>query len=192
MKLSTREMVLAGVFTALACCFAVVFRLVQPALVPYSLLPMAALLAGGLLPRRVALASMTAYALIGLAGIPVFAAPPFGGLIYIFKPTFGFILGFCLAAYLVAWLLERTGRTWISYLAASIAGILAIYLVGLPYLYFILKFYLGQTVNVFRVLQIGFWPFIGLDLLKAVLAALILHRAGRIITPESEQIGITS
>lgn len=174
MNFSTREIVLAGVFAALACCVAIVFRFVQPVLVPFSLLPMVFLLAGGVLPPRAAAASMLGYALLGLAGLPVLAAPPFGGVIYIFKPTFGFILGYAAGAWTVSMVIRRLGRSFPIYLAACTAGIIVLYLIGLPYLYIIIRFYLGQTVDIMRVLQIGFLPFIGLDLAKAFLSSVIL------------------
>lgn len=187
MRFSTKEIVMAGMFAAFAAAVAVVFRLVQPALVPFSLLPMVVLLAGGLLPRRVAAASMAVYMLLGLVGLPVFASPPFGGPVYVLKPSFGFILGFAFAAYLVAWIIEKLGRSGAACLVASVAGILAIYAVGLPYLYLILKFYLGQAVDVYKVLKIGFWPFIGLDLVKAVVASFLISEVSkRVTTPEPQ------
>ncbi len=188
MRFSTREIVMAGMFAAFAAAVAVVFRLVQPALVPFSLLPMVALLAGGLLPRRVAAASMGVYMLLGLVGLPVFASPPFGGLVYVLKPSFGFIMGFAAAAYAVAWITEKLGRSRAVCLVASIVGILAIYAVGLPYLYLILKFYLGQVVDVYKVLKIGFWPFIGLDLVKAVIASVLIEEVGKRVTIIEPQV----
>ncbi|ADI00942.1 MAG TPA: biotin transporter BioY [Syntrophothermus lipocalidus] len=182
MRFSTKEIVMAGMFAAFAAAVAVVFRLVQPVLVPFSLLPVVVLLAGGLLPKRVAAASMMVYTLLGLVGLPVFASPPYGGPVYVLKPSFGFILGFGVAAYLVAWIIEKLGRRRAAYLLASVAGILAIYAVGLPYLYLILKFYLGQAVDVYRVLKIGFWPFIGLDLIKAGIASVIIDEVSKRVT----------
>jgi biotin transport system substrate-specific component len=71
-------------------------------------------------------------------------------------------------------MLPRRGNpTILRYLAASLAGIAVIYIVGLPYLYAILNFYLGKTVPVMQVLKIGFIPFIGLDLIKGVLATFL-------------------
>ena len=50
------------------------------------------------------------------------------------------------------------------------------YLIGLPYLFVILKFYLGQAVNVWYIIKIGFIPFIGFDLVKASAAAFISYQ----------------
>ena len=54
-----------------------------------------------------------------------------------------------------------------------VVGVVVIYLIGLPYLYVILNFYLGQAVSVVKVLYIGFIPFIVLDLVKAAVAAIM-------------------
>jgi len=131
------------------------------------------LLAGMILGPRLGALSMIVYTLMGLIGIPVFESPV-AGPAYILKPTFGFILGFILGAYVTGIMLPRQGNPGIiRYLAASLAGIAVIYIVGLPYLYAILNFYLGKTIPVMQVLKIGFIPFIGLDLIKGVLATLL-------------------
>ncbi|MDH7497937.1 MAG: biotin transporter BioY [Syntrophomonadaceae bacterium] len=179
--MTSRELAMAGVMAALACCAAVVFRWVQPALVPFSVLPVVALVTGGLLRPRAAAASMGGYALIGLAGVPVFASPPFGGAVYIFKPTFGFILGYVAAAWTVAQVRRRLGLTPLRAAVATLAGVAALYAVGLPYLYLVLRVYAGQTLDLARLLEIGFWPFIALDALKAlVAAALVVQVAPRL------------
>ncbi|MCR4400930.1 MAG: biotin transporter BioY, partial [Syntrophomonadaceae bacterium] len=63
----------------------------------------------------------------------------------------------------------------------TLAGVAALYAVGLPYLYLVLRVYAGQTLDLARLLEIGFWPFIALDALKAlVAAALVVQVAPRL------------
>ena len=50
------------------------------------------------------------------------------------------------------------------------------YLIGLPYLFIILKFYVGQAVDVGYIIKIGLIPFIGIDLIKASVAAFISYK----------------
>lgn len=146
------------------------------AMVPYSLQSMLVFLAGGILNRRTAVLSILAYILLGLVGIPVFASPPYGGPGYFLIPTFGFLLGFILTAWTVAFCLERWGNTLVAHILSVVTGITVMYLIGLPYLYIILNFYLGKAVDVGYVIKIGFLPFIGLDLIKASAAAVISYR----------------
>lgn len=91
-------------------------------------------------------------------------------------PTFGFLLGFILTAWTVAFCLERWGNTLMAHILSVVSGITVMYLIGLPYLYVILNFYLGKAVDVGYVIKIGFLPFIGLDLIKASAAAVISYR----------------
>ncbi|ABO48718.1 BioY protein [Desulforamulus reducens MI-1] len=147
------------------------------ALVPFSLQPLIAILAGVLLGARTGALSMIVYLLLGLIGLPVFATEPFGGPAYVLKPTFGFLLGQVIAAYVAGKILEgHKDKKLIYYLMASVAGMAVIYVVGLPYIYVTLNFYLGKTVSLMGVLKIGFLPFVLWDLLKAVIVA-VLARA---------------
>lgn len=170
-RFSTRDITLTALFAALAVVAAVLIRY-GGAIVPFSLLPFVAMLAGGLLGPRLGALSMLVYILLGLAGLPVFAKPPFGGPAYVLQPTFGFLIGFAAAAYVIGILLKERGEAGaVRYLAAMLAGVAVMYLVGLPYLYVILTFFLGNQVPVSKLMAIGFTPFIIPDVVKAVIAA---------------------
>lgn len=176
MKLTTRELTHVALFVALAIICAFLTRFMAYMLVPFSFLPFIAVLAGAILGKRLGALAMAIYVVMGLIGIPVFAGdPPFGGLVYLVKPTFGFILGFVVAAYVTGWLLEK-GNSFLGYLKATIVGVISTYVIGLPYLWAIINLYLGSSMNVLEVLKVGFFPFILLDLAKALLAAIIAQR----------------
>ncbi|MBE3588929.1 MAG: biotin transporter BioY [Thermoanaerobacteraceae bacterium] len=171
MKLSPRDMILAALFAALAAVAAMLFRFGAP-IVPFSLVPFVAMLAGGLLGARAGALAMLVYVLLGLAGLPVFEKPPFGGPAYVLQPTFGFLLGFIGGAWVTGALAPREKNPGaVRLFLAMVAGLTVIYLIGLPYLYVILNFYLGRTFSAWQVIKIGFLPFIGFDLLKAAAAA---------------------
>lgn len=173
MKLSAKEITLVAMFAALAAVAAALFRFGAP-IVPFSLVPFVVLLAGMILGPRLGALSMTVYVLMGLLGLPVFEKAPFGGPAYILQPTFGYLMGFILGAYVTGKMLpEKEDPGLVRYLAASVAGVAAIYLVGLPYLYIMLNFYIGKTFPVLKVIQIGFTPFIAFDLLKGALASFL-------------------
>ncbi len=176
MKVSAKEISLTAMFAALAAVAAALLHFGAP-IVPFSLVPFVALLAGMILGPKLGALSMAVYVLMGLVGLPVFEKPPFGGPAYVLQPTFGYLLGFILGAYVTGKMLPKNGDAGIvRYLLASVAGVAAIYLAGLPYLYIILNFYLGKTVPVMKVIQIGFLPFIALDLAKGAVAS-VLARA---------------
>lgn len=174
MKITVREMVLASMFAALAGASGLLVRFGGEAAVPFSLLPFVALLAGMLLGGRLAALSMTIYVFLGLVGVPVFASPPYAGPAYLIKPSAGFLFGFIAAAYITGKVTELLKRNtiWANLLASGV-GILVLYLIGLPYLYLVLNFYIGTAVNVWSILKIGFLPFIVFDLIKAVIASVI-------------------
>lgn len=177
--MSIKSLVRAGCFAALIAAVTIIFRYVQPFLVPFSLQPVVVMLAGCLLTPAEAMLTMVVYILLGLIGVPVFASPPFAGFAYLLKPSFGFLLGFIPAAGLMSWFLKGRMRTLGNLLAACLGGVLVYYLVGLPYLYMVLAFYLHQPADLMKVLEIGLLPFIIFDLLKVLLAAWIAREIER-------------
>lgn len=174
MNISTRDMTRVALFSSLICVASLILKIGGEAVVPFSILPFMVMLAGGILGPRMGALSVAVYVLIGLLGLPVFAKPPYGGLTYILQPTFGFLPGFILAAFAIGWLLQRIkSEHAIKYIAAILLGIVLYYIVGIPYLYAIVKFYLGKPFSLWKAIQIGMLPFVGFDILKGVLAALI-------------------
>lgn len=172
-SITARDITMAAIFAALIAVAAMLVRY-GGSIVPFSLVPFVAMLAGGVLGARLGALSIVIYILTGLAGIPVFAKPPFGGPAYVLQPTFGFLLGFAAGAYVIGAILkDRAKAGIIKYIGAMVAGLAVFYLVGLPYLYLILRFYLGQSISFSKLLAIGFTPFIALDLVKAVAAAFL-------------------
>ena len=185
MTISTRELVLASLFTALMSALTIVVRLVQPiVIIPFSLQPLVMLLAATLLSPRGVFLSMLAYLLLGLIGLPVFSVPPYGGPAYVLVPSFGFLLAFPLAGWVQSHLIKS-----FSVLNLAVAGLVAIiiyYSVGLPYMYLIMKFYLGHTVNILQVLKIGFIPFIIFDVAKLAAAIWLGREVSRRLGLERE------
>lgn len=187
-KLTPRDMVLVSLFAALAVVAALLFRFFGGMIVPFSLMPFVALLAGGLLGAKLGALSMGLYVLMGLLGIPVFEKPPFGGPAYIFSPTFGFLLGFIAAAFVTGLILHgKKDASPIRNAVAMLVGVAVIYIIGLPYLYSIVNFYLGKSMDLSGVLMIGFVPFIGFDLLKALTAGVLVRMVGNRLPELKEQ-----
>jgi len=141
--------------------------------VPMTLQPLAVLLVGGLFGALAAGGALVLYLAAGALGAPVFAGGA-GGLVWLFGPTGGYLLAFPLAAMVTARLAER-GRFLRSLLGAGL-GMLVIYLGGWAQLALLS----GDAAAAFAL---GVAPFIGPDLLKSIIAALVLWRAHHIVRP---------
>ena len=170
MKLTPKEITRVALFSSLISLSSLILKFGGDILVPFSILPLMVMLAGAVLGSRMGALSVAVYVLIGLAGAPVFAKPPFGGIVYVLQPTFGFIP----MAYVIGKLLEvNNSRHFLRFVGAMAVGTLVMYLVGIPYLYGIVKIYFGKPFSLWNALQIGMLPFIGLDMLKAVIAGFV-------------------
>jgi len=183
MKISSRLLVRCALFIALYVVFALFFRF-SSGIVPFSFLPFLVIMSGFVLSPREAFFSLLGYICLGLAGFPVFASPPFGGLAYLFNPTFGFLLGFLISAPFLSFLFRREKTHSLRKMVLlSFGAVVILYLPGLFYLWWSMNFLLGKPLSFYATLQVGFFPFIGFDLLKAggaaVLAFHLLHHLGR-------------
>jgi biotin transport system substrate-specific component len=167
--MNTRNLAKTAAVAALLCLAGMAMRWVTPALVPFSIIPVLVLIAGLILGPRYGALALIVYVFLGLLGLPVFASAPFGGIGYIFKPSFGYLLGDILAAYVVGKIYVRGNL--LSAAFAVLAGLVALYTVGLGYLYIAMRFFLHLPTSVAAVFTTGFLPFIVGDLIKAAIAA---------------------
>ena len=141
--------------------------------VPWTLQPFAVLLVGALLGSRRGAAAMVAYLAEGLAGLPVFAEGSFGPG-PLLGPTGGYLVGFVAAAWVVGALAERGwDRRFFSTWAAMALGSLTLFAFGLPWL--------ARFTGWPGALAAGFWPFVPGDVLKQLLAALLLPGAWKLV-----------
>ncbi|MFE7594725.1 biotin transporter BioY [Kitasatospora sp. NPDC057512] len=132
----------------------------------------AALLVGTALGTRRGAASLVLYLLAGMAGVPWFT----GGATGWAFPTFGYVLGFVVAAALTGALARRgADRTPVNTAVTMVLGSLAIYAVGVPYLA------LSLHVPLARAAELGLYPYLVGDALKAALAAGALPLAWKLL-----------
>ena len=133
--------------------------------VPMTMQTFAVLVIGMAYGRALGGLTVGLYLFEGALGLPVFAGG--GGLAYLLGPTAGYLFGFLAAAVLVGWLAERGwDRSHPLTLAAMGLGMLVIYTLGVGWL--------GTLVGHGQAVQAGLVPFLGGDLLKMALAAVIL------------------
>lgn len=133
--------------------------------VPITGQTLAVLLVGATMGSRRGALAMLAYLAEGAMGLPVFAGA--GGAARLFGPTGGYLVGFVVAAFIVGWLAEHGwDRRPISTALAMLAGNAALYLFGVSWL--------AVLVGSDKSLALGLYPFIVGDLLKLVLAMVLL------------------
>ena len=164
-----RQTVLASLMAALAAVGSYIHIPIGP--VPIVLTNLFVLLAGLLMGSRWGLASMGVYLLVGAIGIPVFAGGR-GGLAHFLGPTGGYLFGYALAAWITGFISERTRGFLLWEIFAVLIGLLAVYVLGVPWLRWVTRFSWERTFIV------GMIPFLPGDVLKASVA-LILARSLR-------------
>lgn len=163
------------IFAALFAALTVVGTWIKIPLpfIPITMQVFFVIFAGALLGSKLGLISQLIFMLIGLIGVPVFSFG--GGLDSIFMPSFGYIIGFALAAFTTGLIIEKAKkRNFYTYLFASCAGILVIYLCGVPYLYFINTIYLAKPFTIKAAIYYGFVVFLGKDIVSATMLSIIL------------------
>ena len=153
---------------------------------------------------RMGTASVALYLLVGALGLPVFAGGK-GGFAHFFGPTGGYLAGFLLSAWITGALAMSGNRhqnrepqqtpqgiperqpkghyaqkTKFRFqdVAAAAAGVLAVYLLGVPWLAYKLGFEWKKA------LIVGFLPFIPGDVLKAAAAAALAPEVRRLLLKE--------
>lgn len=128
--------------------------------------------------RRGGLALLT-YLFAGLAGLPVFAGFS-GSIAAVASPSFGFIVGFIPAAMVAGYAAQRAwDRRPLIAFAAFVAASIVPFLLGVPYMAFILNTVMGAELSVAQIFAAGVTPFIVGGLIKAAIAAAVIPLAWR-------------
>jgi biotin transport system substrate-specific component len=172
MNRKTNDITKVALFAALTAMGA--FISIPLGVVPLTMQSLFVMLSGFLLGPSLGALSQAVYLLLGLMGLPLFASMT-GGIQTIFKPSFGFLLSFIAASFLSGFFTQKK-KTFVSFIKASILSSLVMYLIGLPYMAFILNFYLDEGLTAIYILKIGFLVFIPGDILKLILASILGYR----------------
>ncbi len=175
--LSIRELSVGGLFAALIAggAFVKVTLPTEPFPMHFTLQWFFVLLAGLLLNRRLAGAAVGVYLLVGLLGVPVFASG--GGPAYLLRPTFGYLIGFAVAAYGMAWLCENIRvLDYAKLLLVSVAGLLVYYGIGVLYYWLVCRILIFQEITWQILLFQCFLLTVGEDFILCVAAASVAVR----------------
>ena len=171
MQIKATDAVLISLFTALTAVGA--FIKIPIPHVPLTLQTLMVMFAGLILGSRRGALSQFLYLMLGLLGFPIFAQG--GGPAYVLQPSFGFLVGFIPGAYVIGKIVEGENNLSLSRtLAALLLGQATIYFFGLSYLYFNLNFIIHKALSFVSVLKIGFLVFIPGDILKTIVAILVV------------------
>jgi biotin transport system substrate-specific component len=133
--------------------------------VPFTLQPLAVVVAGMVLGPVAGAMSMVLYLIAGAAGLPVFSPIGAAGFLRLIGPTGGYLLA-APAAAAVAGLIARRFPAFGGRLLAAFLGIATLYLGGVAQLELL-------TGSLERAAAMGTTPFILADLGKVVVAAIV-------------------
>jgi len=173
--MNLRRIIIIALFAALIVAGAYIGIPVGP--VPITLQTLFVLLAGILGGKGIGAASVAVYITLGAIGLPVFSGG-IGGFAHFVSPTGGFLLSWLIAAPLAGAITDfgflrdsgkdkTTVKQLLFMVAATLAGTLVMYIIGIPYL----KIVLQLTWS--RAIAIGLLPFIPGDLVKMVAVILL-------------------
>ncbi len=111
-------------------------------------------------------ATIVSYLALGAAGLPVFAGTPEKGIgiAYMMGTSGGYLAGFLAATAIVGWAADNLNKLLLW--PAMFVGLVALYALGLGWL--------AQFAPEGKLLAWGFTPFIGGDLVKITLAAVLV------------------
>lgn len=134
----------------------------------------AVLLAGGTLGAARGAGSQALYVVLGAVGLPFYSDGQ-GGWNAATGSTAGYLIGFVIAAAVVGFLAERgQDRRVATAVPAFLAGTLTIYVCGVLWLASSLNIPLTAPAGQPSAVAYGVAPFLGGDVVKAVLAGLVL------------------
>lgn len=170
----TYRLVLCAVFAALIAIGA--FIKIPVPLIPFTLQVMFTTMAGILLGAELGSLSVIVYIVLGLVGLPVFTGG--GGPSYVLQPSFGYLLGFILGTFVTGKIASPGKKTpsMKRYLLASFAGLICIYLIGVPYCGLINSLYLKTPVAIGTLVLHGFVMCLPGDIIKCFLSAFLGKR----------------
>lgn len=165
----TKKLVYCGLFSAVIAIMAMISLPLQP--IPLNMALLGVLLAGGILGKKYGTISVLVYILLGLCGLPVFSGFR-GGVGVIAGPTGGYIASYLIIAFLTGLVYEKTRKIKFA-VPVMLISVLLCYAVGTAWYCYIMK------SDVMSALALCVLPFIPSDIIKIVIALIVLNKYRR-------------
>ena len=163
--LSTKNLVLVGLMTAITCILAPFSIPIPISPVPISLTNLVLYISIYILGWRLAVLSYTVYVFLGFVGLPVFSGFA-GGPSKIAGPTGGYLIGFFFLIVIAGIFIEKFERNKVLCITGMALGTIVCYLFGTLWL----SAQLSMTF--IHGLAIGVFPYIIGDSVKIIIALL--------------------
>lgn len=172
-SIATKDMVACGMFAVLIAVGA--FIKIPIPVVPFTLQFLFTMLAGIILGGRLGAVSVGIYIALGLAGLPVFAEG--GGIWYLLKPSFGYLIGFCVGAYVTGKMVEKMKKLTVpKCLGANFVGLAMVYAMGMIYYYVICNYVINSPIGVWPLFLYCFLLAVPGDICLCILASFLAKR----------------
>ena len=171
----TAEMTKMALMVAMNCVSAYIIIPLPFSLSPLALQTLIVNLTGYVLNAKQAFMTMLVYLLVGLAGVPVFTGGS-AGPGKLFGPTGGYIIGFLVTAVFLAYFKGEKYNFKRYALLGCVIGIPLIYVFG------VVQLKLITVMPWDKAILTGALPFIPLDIVKCLAAAVIAGPINRIFT----------
>lgn len=173
-----KEIILVALFAAVTAILAQIAIPIPITPVPITFQVLAVCLAGAILGPRLGAISILVYLLLGAVGLPVFAKLS-GGISIILGPTGGYLMAFPVAAFTIGKIIEKAKNpNYFNVTLSMLLGLIIIYLIGMTWLSFV------THMNLKKAFIAGVLPFIPLDTIKIIVAAVIVIPVRNIILKE--------
>lgn len=169
----TAEMTKMALMVAMNCVSAYIIIPLPFSLSPLALQTLIVNLTGYVLNAKQAFMTMLVYLLVGLAGVPVFTGGS-AGPGKLFGPTGGYIIGFLFTAVFLAYFRGEKYSFKRYALLGCVIGIPLIYVFG------VVQLKLITSMGWDKAIMTGALPFIPLDIVKCLAAAVIAGPINRI------------
>ncbi|MBQ8781260.1 MAG: biotin transporter BioY [Oscillospiraceae bacterium] len=145
-----------------------------PGPVPFTLQTFGIFCTFGIIGGRMGFYSVLIYILLGLIGMPVFSGFNAGAGV-VFGATGGFLAGFLIAAGAYGFTIKLLGNSFAAKIAGMVLGQVVCYLSGTAWYMLV---YLHETgrENWFVSVKYCVLPFIAVDILKIILAAVVSEK----------------
>lgn len=164
--LTTKDMTLIGLMTAVLCCLGPISIPIPVSPVPLSLTNLVVLLTVFVLGMKHGFISYLIYFLLGIVGLPIFSGFS-GGLGKAVGPTGGYLIGFFFMALIAGFFIDKWhGKKFMS-IVGMVLGVAICNIFG--------TIWLSRQLNISFIagLSAGVIPYLPGDIAKIILAAII-------------------